>query len=236
MSNPTNDIYQALLVAYQHFNESLFDGCLPPCLMVLQRKAKTMGYVSTGRWVNASGGLTDELAVNPEFFLGYPKIEVCSTLVHEQVHVFQQHFGKPGRRGYHNTEWAEKMCSIGLIPSDTGRPGGKQTGEAMGDYTLLDGPFYRACVELEKKGFGLPWLDRWPRPTSGRRTVFDSEGNLAKFADRPDEIPLVAPLGGGAIPVMLDGGETIEIAPGAPDASLVAGWAAGVPGNTSDEG
>lgn len=226
MDNPTNDIYQALLTAYTHFNDRLFDSSLPPCLIVLQRKAKTMGYVSTGRWVNASGGLTDELAVNPEFFLGYPIIEVMATLTHELSHIWQAHHGNPGRRGYHNTEWAEKMRSIGLIPSDTGKPGGKCTGESMGDYALLDGAFYRACVDLQKTGFGLPWLDRWPRPTAGRQTVFDAEGNLARFADRQDEIPLVAPLGGGQVPVMVDEGITIEISP----VSIVAGAAGSAQG------
>jgi hypothetical protein len=51
---------------------------------------------------------------------------VLSTLVHEQAHLWQHHFGKPGRGRYHNREWAAKMVEIGLIPSATGEPGGKQ--------------------------------------------------------------------------------------------------------------
>jgi len=36
------------------------------------------------------------------------------------VHQWQQHHGKPGRRGYHNKQWAAKMNSVGLVPTHTG--------------------------------------------------------------------------------------------------------------------
>jgi hypothetical protein len=51
-------------------------------------------------------------------------------------------------RTYHNREWAEKMLSIGLIPSDTGRPGGRMTGQKMADYPDENGQFLRAAREL----------------------------------------------------------------------------------------
>ena len=41
---------------------------------------------------------------------------------------------QPGRTGYHNREWASKMLEVGLVPSDTGQPGGKQTGQHMTHY------------------------------------------------------------------------------------------------------
>lgn len=49
------------------------------------------------------------------------------------THLWQYHFGKPGRRGYHNKEWANKMESIGLMPSSTGQPGGDKTGDKMAE-------------------------------------------------------------------------------------------------------
>ena len=55
--------------------------------------------------------------------------QTLSTLVHEMTHLQQQHFGKPSRSGYHNKEWGLLMRAVGLIPSSTGEPGGKETGQ-----------------------------------------------------------------------------------------------------------
>lgn len=159
---PTQTIYTAIERGYGHFNMHLFDGQLPDCLITLQRKAKAMGYVSPDRWVNERGQHTDELAVNPEYFLGRPLLEVCQTLVHEMCHIWQYHHGQPGRRGYHNREWAQKMRAIGLVASDTGAPGGKKTGESMSDYILYEEKFWQASQALIADGFTLPWLDAYP--------------------------------------------------------------------------
>jgi putative zinc metalloproteinase len=45
------------------------------------------------------------------------------------------------------------------MPSDTGAPGGKTTGQHMSDYPLPGGRFYRACVALETN-HDLPLADR----------------------------------------------------------------------------
>lgn len=78
------------------------------------------------------------------------------------AHAWQFHFGKPGRRGYHNKEWANKMESIGLMPSSTGSPGGAKTGDKMADYPIADGLFIQKATELINSGFGISWLDRYP--------------------------------------------------------------------------
>lgn len=177
--NPTHEIYSALETAYEHFNRELFDGRLPSCLIVLQRKAKTMGYASHQRWINGKRELVDELAINPEYFLGHPLLEVCQTLAHEQCHVSQLNYGRPSRRSYHNREWADLMESIGLMPSSTGRPGGRRTGQSMSDYVIYGGAFQKAFYKLCNQGFSLPWLDRRPHPPGNDSTggVFDREGN-----------------------------------------------------------
>ena len=91
----------------------------------------------------------DEICLNPRHFLANTgDLELLQTLVHEQVHQWQFQFGKPSLRTYHNREWAEKMLSIGLIPSDTGRPGGKMTGQKMADYPAEDGEFLRIAREV----------------------------------------------------------------------------------------
>lgn len=159
---PTLDSYEAILQAYDFFNQALFSGQLPKVIITYHRQRRVMGYASIARWVNSKREFVDELAVNPEYFAQYPLVEICQTLCHEMVHIWQAHFGKPGRRGYHNKEWAKKMKSIGLMPSSTSKPGGSETGENMMDYILVDGPFLKVCQKLIKKKFKIPWVDRYP--------------------------------------------------------------------------
>jgi hypothetical protein len=59
--------------------------------------------------------------------------------------------------GYHNKEWAQLMCTIGLMPSDTGAPGGKQTGQRVSHYIIEGGPFDQAADVLLATGFCLNW-------------------------------------------------------------------------------
>ena len=132
-------------------------------LFTLQRERRTFGYCSRQRFVSRSSGiLVDEIAMNPAYFAVRSIRQSLSTLAHEMVHQWQYHHGKPGRRGYHNLEWADKMESVGLMPSDTGLPGGKRTGEQMTHYIVDGGPFDLACAELLTKEFTLSWLDRFP--------------------------------------------------------------------------
>jgi len=55
-------------------------------------------------------------------------------------HLEQHHFGKPSG-AYHNKEWAKMMHAVGLMPSNTGKPGGKQTGQTVSHYIVTGGPF-----------------------------------------------------------------------------------------------
>jgi predicted SprT family Zn-dependent metalloprotease len=197
MKTPSQQIYSSVERAYSHFNKSLFGGELPHCLIVLQRQPKMMGYVSHSRWINASKETTDELAINPEYFLGYPLIEIMQTLVHEQCHIWQNRFGTPGRRGYHNREWADKMQEVGLMPSHTGAPGGFKTGEKMNDYVVMGGKFQKGFELLLASGFQLPWLDRMPvknnRPTLN---IFDPLGTPAVKIALQEMDRFMVPAGG----------------------------------------
>ena len=53
------------------------------------------------------------------------------------------------------------MESIGLMPSSTGKVGGKKTGQSVADYPIPDGLFIFECERLIEKGFGLTWIDRY---------------------------------------------------------------------------
>lgn len=158
MATPTTETYNSLEEAYNFFNSRLFDGRLPPCLLTLQRKGKrTLGFFSPARFETEDGESSDELAMNPIHFTARELVDTLSTLVHEMTHVEQQHFGKPGRRGYHNKAWGSLMKRVGLYPSNTGKPGGKETGQQMTHYVMPGGAFEAASGELLARGFAFAW-------------------------------------------------------------------------------
>jgi len=160
--DPTAQTYAELARAYEAFNEGLFDGQLPNCLLTLQREKRTYGYFSAKRFGSRAGQTTDEIALNPEYFAVVPLVEILQTIAHEMVHLWQAHYGQPGRARYHNGEWADKMESIGLMPSSTGRPGGRRVGDRMADYVLPGGRFAMVVAKLlEQDGFGITWYDRF---------------------------------------------------------------------------
>lgn len=161
-NQPTIDFYALFCTAFEHFNASLFSGSLPPVIITMQRTNQTMGYFSKDRWTDAHGKTSHEIAVNPAYFASHKLIEILQTIVHEQCHLWQEEFGKPSRRTYHNQEWADKMESLGLMPSSTGMPGGRRTGQRMADYPIKGGAFLQACNALLAEGFKLNWIDRFP--------------------------------------------------------------------------
>jgi predicted SprT family Zn-dependent metalloprotease len=131
--------YKSLDDAYKYFNQKLFDGKLPDVILTLHRKAKTYGYC----WHEKFEGRETkekitEIALNPDTFNDRTDMEILSTMVHEMCHVYQNGFGDPSRKGYHNREFALIMKDIGLYPSSTGEPGGKETGQRMSHY-IVDG-------------------------------------------------------------------------------------------------
>ena len=114
----------------------------------MQRHKGAYGYFSGGRFASLADAqeVTDEIALNPAYFATQSPTDILSTLAHEMAHLWQHHFAKPGRRGYHNREWAARMREIGLIPSHTGQPGGQETGEKVSHYIAEAGRFATACA------------------------------------------------------------------------------------------
>lgn len=162
-SPPTEELYQELQTAYAHFNSHLFSGQLPDCIITLQRQKKIQSYYSPGRFTDRRSGLkVGEIALNPSYFAVQSIRDTMQCLVHEQSHLWQTYYGTPGRGRYHNEEWAAMLEKIGLMPSDTGRPGGKRTGDRMSDYVIEGGAFEVAFKALMTKDFMLSWLDRFP--------------------------------------------------------------------------
>jgi hypothetical protein len=156
---PTQE-YGAFEQAFDFFNAELFEGKLSPVLITLTRKTQTRGYYSAKKFETRDAkAQADEIALNPVEFRGRTDEQILSTLVHEMTHHWQHQFGKPSRGRYHNAEWADKTETLGLMPSDTGLPGGGRRGQAMTHYILDDGPFARACKRLLDGGFVLTWQD-----------------------------------------------------------------------------
>lgn len=145
MTTPTTHQFTKYQRLYDYYNQKLFKGELPFCLLILSRNtARVCGHFSKDRWQDETGKTTHEINLNPVYMAAASKIEICQTLVHEMVHLWQFEFGKPSRTGYHNKEWANKMESIGLMPSHTGKEGGKKTGQQMDDYPIVGGYFEQA--------------------------------------------------------------------------------------------
>lgn len=187
-STPTAQNYTELQRAYDHFNQALFEGALPACLITLQREKRTCGYFSHQRFADLDGRTTDEIALNPAYFAVVPLVETMQTLVHEMVHLWQAHFGRPGRGRYHNGQWADKMEAIGLMPSSTGKPGGQRTGDCMADYAIEGGRFLQACAALVTADFRISWYDRFPAP------------ELVAAGQQCQAMQLSAAVGGGTTP------------------------------------
>ncbi|MEM9363662.1 MAG: SprT family zinc-dependent metalloprotease [Bacteroidota bacterium] len=161
MSRPTEEFYPWLQLIYDHFNETLFEGELPDCMITVMRKKGTLGIFSPVRWKKNNETSTDEIGINPSYFDQYPFIEILQTMAHEMCHQWQYHFGKPSRYTYHNKEWAKKMESIGLMPSHNGKPGGEKTGQKMSDYPVANGLFVIASNQLiSETSFRELWIDK----------------------------------------------------------------------------
>jgi predicted SprT family Zn-dependent metalloprotease len=166
-SDPTTRTYGELTAAYDHFNRELFEGRLPPCIITLQRKNKCYGFFVGNRFgTRDHDDITDEIALNPRHFLDQGVVQVLSTLVHEMTHLEQHHHGDPGRNGYHNKEWAGLMRRVGLIPSATEAPGGKDTGQHVSHYIETGGRFEQSCVGLLAAGSTLSFVE-WANDHEG---------------------------------------------------------------------
>lgn len=154
---PTIQTYQALDRAFNFFNRHLFNNRLPDVHIVVHRKRGARGYFWAEQFKHReSGERIDEIALNPDS-MGRTLPEILSTLVHEMVHLRQQHEGKPAKTG-HNKEWAAMMDEIGLTPTSTGQEGGKRTGRNVTHMIVPGGPFSSFCEQILSTGLDLPWF------------------------------------------------------------------------------
>ena len=165
---PTAETYANLDAAFNHFNKELFGHRLPSVLFTLTRKRKAHGYFWAEQFKHREDGdNTHEIALNPDS-MDRTLAAVLSTLVHEMTHLEQQEYGTPGSKGNHNKEWVKLMERVGLIPSNTGEPGGKQTGRQMTHYVEEGGAFEVSMHKLIADGFSLPYFTQ-PRAAAEKK-------------------------------------------------------------------
>jgi predicted SprT family Zn-dependent metalloprotease len=155
---PTADQFGAYRAMFQHFNRELFDGQLPEPLLNFSRGPQsTVAFFAFERWLNStSQARTHEISLNPRHLADGSACDTAQSLVHEMVHQWQYTYGTPGRKGYHNREWSEKMVAVGLQPIDakTGKPA--MSAHSMSDAVISGGEFERAFTALPAAAL-LPW-------------------------------------------------------------------------------
>lgn len=151
--NHTTTQYEYLERLYSFYNLQLFNGILPSVLFTLSKTNKASGFFSSNRWKDKHEKAVHEISINPDIIRERFDIEMHQTLVHEMCHLWQIEYGDPGRKGYHNKEFADKMIEIGLMPSTTGREGGKTTGQNMSDYFMEEGKFILAFKAIQENRF-----------------------------------------------------------------------------------
>lgn len=150
--------YNGFQTAFDFFNQKLFGNTLPQVMVTLQRHAKARGYFAPERFHERAGKVrVHEIAMNPDTFCDETDERILSILAHEMVHLWQQAFGQAPRRCYHDKQWAAKMKEVGLQPTTTGAPGGKEVGQSVTHFVIAGGPYARAYKELAAKGLKLRW-------------------------------------------------------------------------------
>lgn len=82
---------KALQTAFDFMNQRLFDGCLPSVMILLHRHRGAKGFFRPESFEGREdqGFKLHEIAMNPDCFVGRSDMEILSTLVHEQCHLWQ---------------------------------------------------------------------------------------------------------------------------------------------------
>ncbi|MDB6078799.1 MAG: putative zinc metalloproteinase [Akkermansiaceae bacterium] len=185
--------YVTLSDCYDEFNARLFGGELRGCVLTFEDRGQHCGYYRQGGFVGREADeRRDEICLNPRHFLANAgDLELLQTLVHEQVHQWQAQFGEPSRRTYHNREWADKMLEVGLVPSHTGRPGGRMTGQQMADYPEEGGQFLVIANEILGRSRLIKWYKEGVaiRRAQEYATMPDGEEMPAMFAALAAALP-----------------------------------------------
>ncbi len=156
---PTEAQYAAFASAFDFFNTHLFSELLPQPMLTFSRRRMTYGLFVPGLWEGKEDEPVHEIALNPDQLASRSDLEVAGTLVHEMCHEYHELFGTPGRRGYHNAEFARIMEERGPWTTSDGTFDGKRTGQRITHLVMPGGAFERVCTRLPD-GMLLPFSCR----------------------------------------------------------------------------
>jgi hypothetical protein len=146
---PTQTQFAAYQQIFDHFNRRLFENSLPDCMLSFsRRRSSSHALFTSAQWREGAGSAKAEISLNVKQLREAEPIEVMAVLVRQMVHLWQERYGHPSNNGYYNREWAEKMAEIGLMPSATGLPGGRRTGQGMKHFIEPEGRFSQAFSEM----------------------------------------------------------------------------------------
>lgn len=165
-AKPTTEAYAPWQEAFRFFNNRLFCSKLADSVITLTWHTRARGYFCAGAFQDRDGAVAYEIAMNPSWFEACGDASALSIFVHEMCHQWRHDHGPLNRKGgkggkgaggYHDSVWADKMEAIGLMPSNTGEPGGKRLGFQMTHYIIEGGAFDRACREFLADGHFIDW-------------------------------------------------------------------------------
>ena len=149
--------------AFRFFNTRYWGGRLPTPVFAFFRQppnGRRLGHYRARSWRAPDGSLHDEVILYADLALERGMLEVLTTLHHEAVHLWQEHFGAPSG-AHHNAAWHAEAARVDLIT--TGPTGATSIGAA----------FLRALEQF------APRVDQIPfrvREGGGR-----AKGKLAKW-------------------------------------------------------
>lgn len=154
---PTKEQFGTFQNLYDFLNRELFQDELDNCILtMIPKNTKYVGHFWPEKWFKNEKKI-HEISMNPHGYAINESEFFVSILVHEMCHLWVHDFtDKPPRKGYHCKKWGSKMKEIGLYPSNTGEPGGKETGQQMTHY-IVDGGLYQEVYNRMDKTLLLPF-------------------------------------------------------------------------------
>ncbi len=177
---PTQAQFEAYQKIFDYFNQALFHDSLPDCMLRFSRhkKGNHKQFTAEG-WEGKAGQKMPEISLSLKSVRERPPQEVMGMLVREMVHLWQETYGNPSRKGYYNREWADRMEEVGLIASSTGKAGRKRTGQWLRHYVEEGGQFERAYEKMPVEyllPFGPSYVNEGAKKTYSEKVKYNCEG------------------------------------------------------------
>ncbi|MBP5977255.1 hypothetical protein HW132_32170 [Brasilonema sp. CT11] len=154
--HPNLELWGSYQLAFEHFNERLFDKQLPECILTFGCRGACNGIFKAKAWSREGNTLRQqkmfhEISLNPKL-LKQTNDQIFQTLARQMVHLWQQIYGTPpGLSDYCNMEFTGKMAQVGL-------PCEKMYGRRLLHTVAEGGKYANACPEAMQHFFPLKGL------------------------------------------------------------------------------